>query len=241
MYFVLDLICVMILAASVVRFWQHAVSHVLFKCLCAAIALTVAATAGAPLAQMLSERWTVPYTEKKAAADLGEILNGTREEQTEQIAFDGLPDLMRRKPTPYLEWLGRYGATPEQAQETYAAERSAQAMVRAVVYDYAFRLTRGAVYVLLWLAVFLLCGWAVRRVEWNMTEAPPRRGLRRLWAPLSGLLYGVLMVMSLSLFLEWVIPAVSGDSAIWSADMLTKGTIYPILRQINPFIRLYFS
>lgn len=240
MYFILDLVCVAMIAIAVIHYWSHPVSHVLLKCVCAAVALSVAAVAGAPLTDLMCERFTDAYVQEEATLELGEILTGIREEHAEDVRFDGVQELLQNETESFQAWLARYGATVETAHTGYSQGLDGTNMVRAVTKEYSFRITRATVYVALWIVTFLLSLLIIKRIEWNLTEAPPRRGIRRLGPPLCGALYGLLLVMGLSLFLEWIIPAVSGDSMIWSNEMLTRGTVYPLLRQIHPFIYLYF-
>ena len=242
MYFILDLICAAIILGVMVRYWSHAVSHVLLKCLCVALSMSIAAVASAPLADYVSEAWTTPYVENRAANGLAELLaadSGTNGRET-VAALSCIGDLIEEEPEPYLQWLHTYAALPEEAASAYGKDGDAVALLQAVTGEYSRDLTRGAVYLVLTVILFLLCSFIASKLEWNMTEPRRYRGIVRAIPPLCGALCGVLIVMQLTLCLEWIVPPLSGDSMLLSTDMLQKGTVYPALKWLNPFIWLYF-
>lgn len=242
MYFVLDLVCAGIIIGALIRYWSHALSHVLLKCLCVLISVVVAGYASIPLAETVSERWTAPYAEKVAANDLADMLSMPHGENgRETIAsLKGLDKLVKEKPAPYTEWLSTYRVTPEEAEKAYA--ESAEALLITVTSGCVYGITRGATYALLTIVTMLLCSFIIRKLEWNMVEPVRRRGVSftRVLIPVCGAVYGTLIVMQLTLCLEWVIPAVSGSSVIFTEEMLTKGTLYPFFKQINLFVQLFF-
>ena len=77
MYFVLDIICVLIIVGMVIRFWSSALSSVILRGLCVLLGIVIAVFVTAPLAQMGNAVLVQPVVERSAANELADMVSGT--------------------------------------------------------------------------------------------------------------------------------------------------------------------
>lgn len=237
MYFVLDIICVLIIVGMMIRFWSSALSSVLLRGLCVLLGILIAVFATAPLAEVTGAVLVQPVVERSAANDLADMVSGahraTGRETAERL---DLTQLIKDQPPAFIEWVERYHADPATAVAAYNRQHSGEALLLAVTGGYCTALSKSGSFAVLWVVSVLLLLLIARRIELNM--APPTRRTMgtKIGSPLLGALTGVLIVMGLTVMLEWLVPFVRGQMLLFASDMLTAGTVYPILKAVNPFL-----
>ncbi|MBR3290106.1 MAG: hypothetical protein IKI63_04940 [Clostridia bacterium] len=237
MYFVLDIICVLIIVGMVIRFWSSALSSVILRGLCVLLGIVIAVFVTAPLAQMGNAVLVQPVVERSAANELADMVSGTHRATGRETAQRlDLTRLIQDQPPAFVEWVERYHADPATAVAAYNKQHSGEALLTAVTGDYCMALSKSGSFAVLWVISVLLLLWIARRIELNMAPPARRTTGAKIGAPLLGAVVGILIVMGLTVFLEWLVPYLSGRTMMFPANMLTAGTVYPILKFINPFL-----
>ena len=237
MYFVLDIICVLIIVGMVIRFWSSALSSVLLRGLCVLLGILIAVFATAPLAEVANSVLVQPVVERSAANDLADMVSGahraTGRETAEKL---DLNQLIKVQPSAFVEWVERYHAKPATAVAAYNKQHSGEALLTAVTGGYCMAISKSAAFAVLWVVSVLILLIIARRIELNMAPPTHRTMGTKIGSPLLGALTGVLIVMGLTVMLEWLVPYLSGQTLLFTSDMLTAGTVYPILKVVNPFL-----
>lgn len=237
MYFVLDIICVLIIVGMVIRFWSAALSSVLLRGLCVLLGILIAVFATAPLAEVGNTLLVQPTVERAAANELADMVSGTHRASGRETAEKlELTQLIKDQPPAFVKWVERYNVDPATAVAAYNQKHSGEALLTAVTGGYCMALSRSGSFAVLWVVSVLILFFIARRIELNMAPPTRRTTGARIGSPLLGAVIGILIVMGVTVILEWLVPYLSGRSLMFTADMLTAGAVYPVLRFINPFL-----
>ena len=237
MYFVLDIICVLIIIGMVIRFWSSALSSVLLRGLCVLLGLVIAVFATAPLADVADTVLVRPTVERSAANDLADMVSGAHRSSGRETAEKlELTQLIKDQPPAFVEWVERYHADPATAVAAYNKQHSGEALLVAVTGGYCVALSKSGTFAVLWVVTVLILLLIARRIELNMAPPTRRTTGAKIGAPLLGALTGIFVVMGLAVILEWLVPYLSGHAILFADNMLTAGTVYPILKFVNPFV-----
>ena len=237
MYFVLDIICVLIIVGMVIRFWSSALSSVLLRGLCVLLGIVIAVFVTAPLAEVGNAVLVQPVVERSAANDLADMVSGTHRASGRETAEKlDLNQLIKDQPPAFIEWVERYHAKPADAVAAYNKQHSGEALLVAVTGGYCKAISKSGTFALLWVVFVLILLLVARRIEMNMAPPTHRSLGNKIASPLIGAVIGILIVMGVTVMLEWLVPYLSGHVLLFASDMLTAGTVYPILKFINPFL-----
>lgn len=237
MYFVLDIVCVLIVIGMVIRFGSSALSSVILRGLCVLLGIVIAVFATAPLAQVGNAVLVQPVVERSAANELADMVSGTHRATGRETAEKlDLAKLLQDQPPAFVEWVQRYHADVPTAVAAYNRQHSGEALLTAVTGGYCLALSKSGSFAALWVVSVLILLLIARRIELNMAPPTYRTMGARIGAPLLGAAVGVLIVMGLTVILEWLVPYLGGHTILFPADMLTAGTVYPILKYVNPFL-----
>ena len=181
-----------------------------------------------------------PSGEQTAANELADMVSGEHLSTGRETASHlNLTRLMQDQPPAFTEWVERYHADLSEATQAYNNRHNGSDLLIEVTEGYSLALSRSGCFAVLWVACVLLLLLIARRIELNMAPPSVRTTGAKIGAPLLGALTGVLIVMGLTVLLEWMVPYMSGRSLLFPTNMLTAGTAYPILKYINPFLGLW--
>ena len=147
-----------------------------------------------------------------------------------------LTRLVQDQPPAFIEWVERYYAEPATVVAAYKQQHSGADLLTAVTGGYCLALAKSGTFAVLWVISVLLLLLVARRIELNMAPPARRTTGTKIGSPALGAVTGILIVMGLTVILEWIVPYLSGRELLLSTHMLTAGTIYPILKAINPFL-----
>lgn len=233
----LDILCIGLLAASVVVFTNKSVSSALLSLGALLLSLIAAFLLSFPLGSAVLPLFT-PAVERSAANRLADLFSAPHlADGRETVAALDFDELIQNNPPEFQKILDHYGANIDALRNLPDAHTSAD-VLNAVAGLYSRTLSRAVSYAVLFWLVFLAGKLAQKRVEGNLVPPPSLRGARRLIPPALGLLAGLFWIFSLAVLLEWLVPVAGRDSVVFSEDMLKSASFYQILNQINLFIRL---
>ena len=235
MYFVLDIVCVLLVAAFVVRFFKSAINAVLMKVACVLFSALLAVFVSIPCASFANNLIVAPAMEKAAANRLADMVSAPHKATGRETAKSlNLDDLVTDRPPAFLDWVERYHGDVDTVCFAYRSS-DAQTMLVNLVSPLSRRAARGVSYVILWIACFAVLRYFAWRLERNSAPKTRKRGdAKNAIPPLLGAVYGICVVWGLSVALEWLVPPLAGRVPLVSVEMLTKGAVYPILRACNP-------
>lgn len=238
MGFLLDLICAVILAASVFLFARRSISSSLLAMGSWLLALCLGAAAALPLASLAGPKWVAPHVERAAANSIADMFSAPHLENGRDTVADlDVQGLVEDDPPAFAKLLHHYGASIEELRAMPPNSTSTDYLA-AITREYAAALSKSVLYAVLFTAFFLSARLAARRIELNLVPPAPLRGARRLIPAAIGLAAGWIAVLSLSVLLEWLLPYVGRDAVFFNGETLKNAGFYQILNQFNLFIRL---
>ncbi len=239
MYFVLDLICVLLVVVWAVRFYKTAALSVLIKAACVLFSALLAVFVSIPCASLANKLIVSPIMEKNAANTLADMVSAEHKASGRETAASlNLDDLVTDRPTAFVEWVDRYQGDMDTVCFAYRSS-DAKTMLVNLVSPLARRASRGVSYVILWVVCFLVLRYFAWRLESNSAPKPRQKhDPKNALPPLFGALYGVFVVWGLAVALEWLVPPLAGRVPLVSLEMLTKGAVYPIFRVCDPLFWL---
>ena len=235
MYFVLDVVCVLIMAVCVARFMKASIPAALIKTACVLLSAAVAVVASIPCAVLVEKVAVAPMMERSAANALADMVSAPHLDSGRETAKQlNLDELVTDCPPAFEKWVERYhGDVPTVCYRYRSTD--AENMLVTLLSPQTQKVSRALSYLVLWILIFLLLRYFVWRLELNSAPPQRKRGDRKnLIPPLIGLLYGVSVVWGIAVLLQWMIPPLDGIVPLASVDMLTKGAVYPIMRLIDP-------
>lgn len=235
MYFVLDIVCVLILAGGMIRFWKASIPAVLIKAACVLLSAAIAVVASIPLTAVTNNFIVAPIMEKSAANRLADMVSADHKATGRETAAGlDLDELVNDCPPAFTDWVDRYHGDLATVCFAYRSA-DAKSMLVNLLSPLTHKVSRAASYLILWILVFLVLRYFVWRLEWNSSPPPRKKGDKKnAVPPLLGLLYGICIVWGIVVALQWLVPAFDGIAPLIKINMLTDGAVYPVLRIVDP-------
>lgn len=235
MYFVLDLVCVLIIGICVVRFFKSAAETVLMRVACVLFSALLAVFVSIPCASLTNSLLVAPLMEKNAAYELADMVSAEHKQTGRETVKDlNIDRLVTDCPPAFKEWVEQYQGDLATVCFAYRSN-NAQAMLVNLISPLSRKAARGVSFVILWVLCFLVLRYFAWRLESNSAPKPRQKGdPKNALPPLFGGLYGLCVVWGLVVALQWLVPPLSGRVPLVSVEMLTKGFVYPLLRICDP-------
>lgn len=240
MSFLLDLLCVVLIAATFVVFFRRSASGALLTLGAAALALTAAFFLSGTLQEVTAVRLIGPLVERRAGNDLADLFSAPHQGSGMETVHNlDLERMLRERPLPFVEVVEAYGADMEQVAAAYEREQTPEAVLRAITQGRSRAVSRGLLFLLLFIVAAIGFHLIARALENNLPPAPRRPGAaRRMTSALCGAAAGLVMIFALGVLLEILIPYLEKGSVVLSVRMLRESYIYEYLNRINPFVLL---
>lgn len=237
MGFLLDLLCVGILAATLLTFIRRPIFSAGISCAVLALTLVLAFFISAPLSAAV-RHLLAPGVERTAANRLADLYSAAYLDSGEKtVAQLDFTDMIRENPPAFSEAIGYFGADIEDVRTLPQPADSVQ-VLHTVTDGYVQALARALSYAGLFLLLFIAGMLVQRRLELNRPPQPAPRGRRMALSAGLGLIAGLLWVFALGTVLRWLASSVGAHAVLVSEQALESASFYQILNRINPFIRL---
>ena len=235
MYFVLDIVCVLILGICAAWFYKATAGQVLIKAACVFCAALLAVFASIPCAPLVNRMIVAPIMEKNAANSLADMVSAEHKGSGRETVKDlNLDDLVADRPTAFREWVEQYQGDLNTVCFAYRSG-DAQTMLVNLMTPLTKDVSRAVTYMLLWIICLLVLRFFAWRLEFNSAPKTRKRGdWKNALPPLCGVLYGICIVWGLAVALEWLVPPLRGTVSLLTDETLTKGVVYPLLRVCDP-------
>ena len=243
MYFVLDIVCVAVVIACIIRFAKGSFWSPLTRVFAVAVSVLLALVVQTFLAPVIANNLVIPFMEKQAAFELADVVGGqhldTAEETAKNIDTNNLEKLIKEHQTFFEELVDKYNCSVETIEKEYKSSHDAYCVVQKMADPPALLVSKAVVYCLaLIVCMLLLKLFVIRRIEGNLISTRRTKTIKNMGAPICGAILGIIIVFALTIAVEWFVRALCGVSVLLSKDMITKGLIYPYLRVINPLYML---
>lgn len=245
MYFVVDIVCILILVAAVVRSMGDSVIVPLLRTVAVLVAATIALVVTTVFAPLVSNSIVKPVVEKQVSYELSDLVSGkhlaTAEETSKSMDTQLLQSLIDEKTSAFSKLVAKYGCTVEEMQNAYNKNHRAYDMVKMLSESLIVILSQLLLYFVSWIVLYwILSLLFVRKIAGNLPSKGRKKGsIRNIWAPLMGVLLGVSFIMTFSIVLNDMVRAFNGMTILFSKDIVTKGFLYPAIQKINPLCFLY--
>lgn len=235
MYFVLDLVCVLIVLLCVVYFFKSSSMAVLIKAACVLLSAALAVLVSIPCTAPVNNWIVTPAIERRAANELAEKVSATPKangrETVKSLELDALID---DRPVGFVEWVKKYDGNVDDVCFEYK-HSGAETMLINLLKGTCRKIARAAAYAVLWLVFFIVLRVLVWKFEWNSAPKERKRGdFHNVFPPLFGAIYGLFVVWGLAVALEWLVPAIDGMVPLLKGGMLDNGAVYPFLQWCDP-------
>lgn len=244
MSFVLDVLCVLIVIALIVRFYRSSISAVLIRLGCVVLSASIAIMLTSFVAVPTSGFLVKPLVEKKASYELADMVSGKHQATAKSTAEAlDLTKIMSDCPTSFTEWVKSYDAEPKEVCRAYTSKKAGYEVIKLVTSKTVNGVSKALSYAVLWVILCLLFLLIAKRIELNLPAVEyTKKSAKRFFPPVLGAICGILVAMGVGVFLNWLAPALGGQTVLLSKGMLTEGTVYPILNLINPlrFLARFF-
>lgn len=239
MYFVLDLVCVLIVLISVVHFFKSSIMAVAVKAACVILSAALAVLVSIPCAGLVNNWFVTPSVERRAANELAEKVSAeSKATGRETVKGLDLDAIIKERPEDctdgFVEWVKAYDGNIETACFEYK-HSGAETMLVNLTEPLCRNISRAVAYVALWIVFFAVLRILVWKFEWNSAPKQRQRGdYRNVFPPLLGAVYGIFIVWGLAVALEWLVPAIDGMVPLLKGGMLDNGAFYPIMQVCDP-------
>ena len=237
MGFLLDLLCVGILAAALLSFIRKPLFSAGVSCAVLALTLVLAFFISAPLSAFVRPL-LAPGVERTAANRLADLYSAVHLDSGEEtVAQLDFTDMIRENPPAFSEVLDYFGSDIGEVRALPQPADSVQ-VLHAVTDGYVQALACALSYTGLFLLLFIAGMLVQRRLELNRPPQPSPRGGKLALSAGLGLIAGLLWIFALGTVLCWLASSVGAHAVLVSEQALESASFYQILNRINPFIRL---
>lgn len=237
MGFLLDFVCVVILAAAVLAYMRKPLFSAGLSCGVAALALVLSFFVSQPLS-VLARPLLARGVEQQAAQRLADLYSAPGLSSPEETvkALD-LTQMVVENPPAFQQVLDYFGVDIKELWALPLPYDSVE-VLHTLTDGYIQVLSRSIVCAVLLLVCFLLGKAAARRLELERPPQPSPKGGRMALSAAIGLAAGLIWIFALACVLQWLAASVGAHFLLLSRQTLESASLYQILNQINPFIRL---
>ena len=166
MSFLLDLLCAALLAVTFIVFFRRSASGALLTLGATVLALTTAFFLSGALQEGVADALIGPAVERRAGNDLADLFSAPHKDSgMETVHGLDLERMIRERPAPFVELVERFGADIDEVAAVYEREGTPEAVLTAITGDYGRALSRGMVFLLLFLLTAVLFHLIARAVE----------------------------------------------------------------------------
>lgn len=235
MYFVLDLVCVLILLICAVHFFKSSITAVAIKAACVFLSAALAVLLSIPCATLFNHWIVTPTMERQAANELAEKVSAEpKSSGRETVKSLDLYALVNDRPAGFVEWVKKYDGDVDTVCQEYLL-LGGETMLINLMKHLCEDVSRAVAYLFLWIAFFVVLRIFVWKFEWNSAPNQRKHGdFNNVFPPLLGVVYGIFVIWGMAVALEWLVPPLDGSLPLLKGGMLDNGAVYPFLRVCDP-------
>ncbi len=235
MYFVLDLVCVLIVLICIVHFFKSSSMAVIIKAACVILSAALAVLVSIPCTSPVNNGIVTPAIERRAANQLAEKVSAEpKTNGRETVESLDLDALVRTRPVGFVDWVKEYDGDLEAVCFEYE-HSGAKTMLVNLVKPICRDIARAVAFLALWIVLFAVLRFLVWKFEWNSAPKQRKRGdFHNVFPPILGAFYGVFVIWGMAVALEWLVPSLDGMVPLLGGEMLDNGAVYPFLQWCDP-------